>query len=165
MTYEYLIKRLLPFSLGFLAAVFVTSLFQAFGYLGQTANVPEVSSTSYSRGYACKTKFRNHGTGYGYGTGSGVGSSSSDSSLRILHKPRPEYTDVARTNGTEGVVRLRVTFLANGEVGNITALNDLGDGLTEEAVIAARKLQFEPATLNGVPTSVTKTLEYTFSIY
>ena len=72
MTYEYLIKRLLPFSLGFLTAVFVTSLFQACGYLGSTAYVPEVTGISYSKPYTCKTKIRG-GYSSGYGTGSGAG--------------------------------------------------------------------------------------------
>jgi len=168
MTYEYLIKRLLPFSLGFLAAVFVTSLFQAFTSLGSTAGVPEVSGTSYAKPYTCKRVGRSegYGTGYGSGIGSGTGiSSTADGALRILHKPAPQYTDEARANSTEGVVRLRVTFLASGDIGSVQPLNDLGDGLTEQAIAAARKLQFEPATLNGTPTSVTKTVEYTFSIY
>ena len=182
MTYEYLIKRLLPFSLGFLAAVFVTSLFQAFGYLGHTADVPEVTGTSHSKPYNCRMKMRGYGSGFGSGSGSGTGSgigsgsgsgsgigagssSSSEEKLRILHKPAPQYTEEARANGTEGVVRLRVTFLANGEIGSVEPLNDLGDGLTEQAVAAARMLQFEPASLEGRPASVTKTVEYTFSIH
>ncbi len=160
MTYEYLIKRLLPFSMGFLAAVFVTSLFQAFGSLGQTANVPEVVGASYGSAYTCKNKLRGYGRGIGTGT-----SSADDTSLKVLHKPRPAYTDEARSNGTEGTVQLRVTFVASGRIGSVEPLSDLGDGLTEQAIAAARELQFEPAKRGGTPVSVTKTVEYTFSIY
>jgi TonB family protein len=168
MTYPYLIKRLVPFSLGFLSAVFVTSLFQAVGSIGQTAHVPEVADTSYSKTYSCKYKLRGygsgHGTGYGVGTGTGV-SSSETSGLRVFHKPRPEYTAEALENGTEGTVQLRVTFLPSGSIGSITPLNDLGDGLTEQAVAAAREIRFDPAKHNGAPVSTTKTIEYRFSIY
>ncbi len=174
MTYEYLIKRLLPFSMGFLSAVFVTSLFQAFGSLGQTSNVPEVVTSSHGRPYTCKNKFRgsstgsSRGFGSGSGTGSGIGtgtSSTDNGSLRILHKPRPQYTDEARSNGTEGTVVLRVTFLASGQIGSVQPVKELGDGLTEQAIAAARRLQFEPAIRNGTPLTVTKMVEYTFSIY
>jgi TonB family protein len=172
MTNEYLIKRFLPFSMGFLAAVFVTSLFQAFGSLGQTSNVPEVVTTSHGKPYTCKNKFRSSGTGYAsgndYGSGSeiGTGTSSTDNgSLRILHKPRPQYTDEARSNGTEGTVVLRVTFLASGRIGSVQPVKGLDDGLTDQAIAAARRLEFEPAIRNGTPVSVTKTVEYTFSIY
>jgi TonB family protein len=166
MTYPYLIKRLVPFSLGFLAAVFITSLFQVFGSLGQTAHVPEVADTSYSKTYSCKNKLRGYGSGYGSGVSAGTGFSTSDESgLKVLHKPAPQYTTEARQNGTEGTVRLRVTFLANGVIGSITPLNDLGDGLTEQAIAAARELEFEPAKNRGTPVSTTKVVEYRFSIY
>ncbi|CAN5194729.1 hypothetical protein BH20ACI2_BH20ACI2_13220 [soil metagenome] len=171
MTYEYLIKRFLPFSMGFLAAVFVTSLFQAFGSLGHTSNVPEVETASHGPSYTCKNKFRGssiESSGSDYGSGSGIGSgtpSTDNGSLRILHKPRPQYTDEARANGTEGTVRLRVQFLSNGQIGSVQPLSDLGDGLTEQAIAAARSLRFEPAKRSGTPVSVTRQVEYTFSIY
>ncbi len=170
MTYEYLIKRFLPFSMGFLAAVFVTSLFQAFGSLGQTSNVPEVVTTSHGKPYTCNNKFRGSGTGTsgGFGSGSGIGTGTSfkeEGSLKILHKPRPQYTDEARTNGTEGTVVLRVTFLSSGEIGSVQPVKGLGDGLTDQAIAAAHRLQFEPAIRNSTPVSVTRQVEYTFSIY
>ena len=167
MTYLDLIKRLVPFSLGFLTAVFVTSLFQAFGSIGQSAHVPEVADTAYSKTYSCKYKLRGYGGGYGsgYGVGTGKGfSSDKDSGLKLLHKPAPEFTSEARQNGTEGIIRLRVTFLASGSIGLITPLNDLGDGLTEQAIAAAREIQFEPAKHHGTPVSITKVIEYRFSI-
>ena len=165
MTYPYLIKRLVPFFLGFLSAVFVTSLFQAFGSIGQSAHVPEVADMAHSsKTYSCKYKLRGYGGGSGTAYGSGLGKSSSDGTLKILHKPAPEYTSEARRNGTEGTVRLRVTFLASGAIGSILPLNELGDGLTEEAVAAAKKLEFEPAKHYGKPVSTTTDIEYWFSI-
>jgi TonB family protein len=152
MAYEYLIRRLLPFSLGFLSAVFVTSLFQTVGSITETVHVPEVLPAYHGSSYSCKNKFRDH-------------LAAAESDLVILHKPRPIYPTEARENGTEGTVRLRVSFLANGEIGSIESLNDIGNGLTEQAVAAAREIRFQPATKNGIAVSTTKEVQYTFSIY
>jgi TonB family protein len=85
--------------------------------------------------------------------------------VQILSKPRAYYTDAARLNFTEGKVVLRVTFSANGQIGAISVITGLSDGLTEQAVAAAKGIKFEPARRDGVPYSVTKPVEYTFTIY
>lgn len=114
------------------------------------------------------------GSGTGAGTGRGTGSAPSqakptDSSkaepLKILTQPAPGYTEQARSNLTEGSVRLRITFSASGEVTSISPITSLPYGLTEKAIAAARLLKFEPAKRNGVPVSVIKTVEYRFSMY
>lgn len=83
----------------------------------------------------------------------------------ILSTPRATYTDAARENGTEGTVLLKVTLLASGEVGDVRVIRGLPDGLTEQAVKAARKIEFEPKVVDGQPVSVTQTFEYTFDSY
>lgn len=120
------------------------------------------------------------GSGYGSGLGNGNGGGTGDGDggggpppravgvtqgIKILSKPRPGYTDSARQNNITGTVILRVTFLASGQVGSISPVKGLGNGLTEQAIAAARRISFEPAKTNGVPQSVTKQIEYTFSIY
>ena len=85
--------------------------------------------------------------------------------LRIVSKPRPEYTDVGREQMVQGTVILKITFLASGEIGSIQVVKGLSDGLTEKAVDAGRRIRFEPARKNGLPISVTKNIEYTFTIY
>lgn len=85
--------------------------------------------------------------------------------LAILSKPRPPYTKLGRRNMTEGVVKLRVTFLATGQIGSIDVFQTLPDGLTEQAIAAARNIKFKPKTVNGVPINVTKVVEYSFSIF
>jgi TonB family protein len=85
--------------------------------------------------------------------------------VKILSKPRPGYTDAARQAYVQGSVILRVTFLASGQIGGVSAVTGLPNGLTEQAIAAAHRIVFEPAMLNGVPQSVTKQIEYTFSIY
>jgi TonB family protein len=85
--------------------------------------------------------------------------------VNILSKPRATYTDLARQNVVQGKVVLRVTFLASGGIGAISVVSGLASGLTEQAIAAARSIKFEPAKMNGVAVSVTKTIEYTFAIF
>jgi protein TonB len=118
-----------------------------------------------------------YGSGVGSGNGGGTGSGNQgdgediprakgeSSPFKILSKPRPGYTDAARQNNVQGTVILRVTFLASGQVGSISAVKGLPNGLTEMAIAAARRISFTPAKVNGSAQAVTKQIEYTFSIY
>lgn len=94
-------------------------------------------------------------------------SSGADSieSVVIISKPSPGYNDIARRSGTKGTVILDVTFLANGSIGPITVDKSLINGLTEQTIAAVQKITFLPQRKNGVPETVTKKLEYIFSIY
>ncbi|MBK9154304.1 MAG: TonB family protein [Chloracidobacterium sp.] len=85
--------------------------------------------------------------------------------LMIIGKPRALYTDEARNANTAGSVRLKVTLLANGGVGSVIPIQKLPNGLTEQAIAAARQIVFLPRRVNGVPVSVTVTIDYTFSIH
>ena len=136
-----------------------------------------------------------NGTGYGNGTGSGIGNGRGNGigngtgdggndvgepppppkkpepvavvsePLKILSQPRPGYTEEARKNNVQGTVRVRVTFSASGQVTGVSAVSSLPYGLTEKAIAAARQISFVPAKKNGVPTAVTKTIEYRFTMY
>ncbi len=121
------------------------------------------------------------GSGSGGGNGNGNGDGDGDgnnragnpppppvgvsSPVKILSKPRAQYTDAGRTNQVQGSVRLKVALLASGQVGSITPVTRLPHGLTEQAIAAARLLKFEPKKINGVPVSTVQTIEYSFSIY
>lgn len=127
------------------------------------------------------------GSGTGSGSGGGLGSGNGDgrgagndgdggpppptkpagvtSPIKIISKPRPGYTDAARTANVQGTVILRVTFMANGSIGSISPVKGLPNGLTEQAIAAARRINFEPAKVNGMGQTVTKQIEYSFSIY
>lgn len=87
------------------------------------------------------------------------------SPLRVISKPRANYTDQAREKLLQGKVILRVTFMANGKIGNIAVVQGLPAGLTEQAIAAARQITFEPAKSNGTPVSTTKVIEYGFAIF
>jgi len=84
---------------------------------------------------------------------------------RVISKPEPQYTEDARRNQITGTVVLRVVFSRTGQVSNIQAVQKLGSGLTEKAIVAARQIQFVPATRNGQPVSMYMQLEYNFNLY
>ena len=85
--------------------------------------------------------------------------------LQILRIPRATYTETARRKDTKGSVILNVTFLGNGAIGAIEVMKELENGLTEEAIKAARQIVFLPKKVNGITVPVTVRREYTFSIY
>jgi hypothetical protein len=86
------------------------------------------------------------------------------SSIVIVSKPRPLYTDKARKRKVQGKLSLSVTFLANGTIGPITVEKDLDEGLTEQGLAAARRILFLPATELGKPADTVKSIEYYFSL-
>jgi TonB family protein len=120
------------------------------------------------------------GSGTGSGSGRGVGTTKKEDavtkkvpeipaptnrSLTILSKPRAVYTDRARANQVQGKVILKITFKSNGEIGNIKVVRGLPDGLTENAINAAKWIRFQPEIKKRKPITVTKNIEYSFTIY
>lgn len=129
------------------------------------------------------------GSGIGNGVGDGIGNNTGSGSsgdipdfkvvakkvdppkpkvteaYKILSKPSPGYTEEARKLNISGVVRVKVTLSASGQVTNIAPVKGLGGGLTEMAIAAARRIQFTPAKVDGVPISKTLTVEYNFTMY
>lgn len=113
------------------------------------------------------------GRGSGSGSGNGIGGNPSPPKkadsvkaepLKILVQPAPGYTELASENLTEGTVRVRVTFSSSGEITAVSPISGLPYGLTEKAIEAARNIKFEPARRDGVPVSVSKTIEYRFTM-
>jgi len=114
----------------------------------------------------------------GVGGKSGAGNSSGNSNspiapkgdgqisgLKILSKPKPPYTDLARYYWIAGEVRLRMIFKADGTIGTISPVTKLPFGLTDNAIKAASAMRFEPAMRDGVPYAVVKQVVYNFTIY
>ena len=92
--------------------------------------------------------------------------------LKLLSKPPSVYTDKARKKKIGGTVKLKVTFLASGEIGAVDYVSESSKkkkltqyGLVEQAIKAAKAIKFEPAKRDGQPISVVKFLEYHFTIY
>jgi len=85
-------------------------------------------------------------------------------SPEILFKPKPAYTDEARTLKIEGQVLLEVTLRADGSIQIVRVIRGLGHGLDETAAQAARQMRFRPATRAGIPVDVNATLTITFQL-
>ncbi len=66
--------------------------------------------------------------------------------VRILAKPKPQYTEEARRLRIEGEVWLEIVFRADGTVQIQRVIRPLGHGLDESAVAAARQIRFRPAS-------------------
>lgn len=125
------------------------------------------------------------GTGEGFGPGrvggGGTGTSASDDGpvdytrvfrasqvdvkARVTSMPEPSFTERARRHHITGRLRLIVVLKASGEVGDFIIVSQLPFFLTDEAVRAARKIKFVPATKDGRPVSQWVALEYNFNIY
>ncbi|MEP6925126.1 MAG: energy transducer TonB [Pyrinomonadaceae bacterium] len=93
----------------------------------------------------------------------------SDKPLQLLSIPRANYTEEARRRKAHGTVYVRITFLASGEIGDITVTKSKKKlqktGLVNQAIEAAKKIKFIPAERAGKPISVVKTVEYNFNLY
>lgn len=174
MSFDDFYKRFVSFGFAFALSLFVAAFFNGinFSSIFKTESKPApriVSST-------------NQGDGNGSSSGclgpdaprnfSEKTSKKSDSKpvgptegVKVLSKPRADYTNEARANSVQGKVVLRVTFKADGTIGTIGVISGLPDGLTERAIEAAKGIKFKPAMRDGVPYSVTKPVEYTFTIY
>src|SRR5688572_6276029 len=84
-------------------------------------------------------------------------------SLTILEIPKPTIPEIVRSVSIQGFVVLRVEFLADGKVGEVSPVTTLGYGLTESAIEAAKKIKFEPAIQNGESKTIFKALQYSFT--
>jgi TonB family protein len=69
----------------------------------------------------------------------------------LLNQPRPFYTEEARRNKVQGVVRVRILIEASGAVKEVVVMRGLPDGLNEQAIRAAYQMRFKPAMKNGQP--------------
>jgi hypothetical protein len=81
--------------------------------------------------------------------------------LVLLRKPKVRVGS-AWGRVINGTVKVIVTFLANGEVGNVVLLKSLDPALDQDA---AKKIKFLPAEIDGKAVDVSKIVEYSFSVY
>lgn len=81
----------------------------------------------------------------------------------ILSKPEPAYTDKARENRVEGDVEIVLILSSAGKLKVQHIRKGLPDGLTEQALKAAKKIKFKPATVDGKPVSSFILAQYNFN--
>jgi TonB family protein len=85
-------------------------------------------------------------------------------SVEILFKPNPAYTEEARALKLEGEVLLEVMFGANGQLHVNRVVRGLGHGLDENAIAAANKMRFKPAMRTGQPMDSTAIVHVVFQL-
>lgn len=85
--------------------------------------------------------------------------------VTIGYKPEPGYTESARRSNTQGTVKLRILLASDGTVQRVAPLERLPDGLTENAIAAARRIKFLPAEKDGRLVSTWAQIHYQFNIY
>jgi TonB family protein len=84
----------------------------------------------------------------------------------IKSRPNPAYPRGARAYRVQGEVKLRIILGSDGRVRDkMEVLEGLPHGLTEEAIKAARRIEFEPARKDGRPVSQYVTVIYNFNLY
>lgn len=85
----------------------------------------------------------------------------------IKTRPNPGYPPEARPHGVQGQVKLRIILGSDGRIGKeIKVLEGLPYGVTEEAIKAARRIEFEPARRkDGRPVSQYVTVIYNFNLH
>lgn len=111
---------------------------------------------------------RGLGEGEGGGTGGGVfhlGAGIIDP--KVLKEVRPTYTPDAMRAKIQGEVLLEAVVLDSGLVGDVKVVKSLDpNGLDQEAIKAAKKWLFQPATdRTGKPVAVYVTLALSFRIF
>jgi TonB family protein len=81
-----------------------------------------------------------------------------------LNRPMPSYTEKARASRTQGIVNLALVVSENGDVTHSIVISGLKDGLTGEAIRAARKIRFKPALRAGSAVPFLQLIEVEFNI-
>jgi protein TonB len=83
---------------------------------------------------------------------------------RALNAPRPNYTEEARTNKAQGIVRARILIGSDGTVKQVRIIRGLPYGLDEEAIRAAMQMRFRPALKDGRAVAYWMALDVEFNL-
>jgi TonB family protein len=75
---------------------------------------------------------------------------------------RPEYPDIARKMGAEGVVRLKALILEDGQVAKVQVIGSANPILVDSAITALRQSRFIPAKRDGEPCCGTLVIPFIF---
>lgn len=108
------------------------------------------------------------GPGEGGGTGGGIYQPGSGALPPIaLNSPKPMYTPDAMLRRIQGDVTLSCIVLKTGDMGNCNVTKSLDGnqfGLDNEAIKAARRYKFKPATFKGEPVAMQVNIILTFTM-
>lgn len=84
----------------------------------------------------------------------------------VLEKPFPHIPNLSeRPSDGSFEVTLKVNFLANGQIGDITAYSGGNTAFTNAAIESARKIRFVPAQIDGKNVDAVDWLNYTMHVF
>ncbi|MEZ5346526.1 MAG: hypothetical protein R2681_13330 [Pyrinomonadaceae bacterium] len=84
--------------------------------------------------------------------------------IRLVTKPGPNFAALRNEIRENRDIHVLIGFLRNGQIGFAIPYGAPADKITEAAVIAAKKVEFEPASIDGIPISQVKTILYKLTI-
>lgn len=116
------------------------------------------------RGLGPGSGFNTGGGGPSLGGGSGAPATSVDQKPILLNRPEPRFTEDARKNKIQGIVRVRVLIGADGTVKQVRILRGLPDGLDEQAIQAAYQMRFKAAMKSGQPVAFWQNVDIEFNL-
>jgi TonB family protein len=83
---------------------------------------------------------------------------------RLVYAPDPEYSAEARDAQLEGPCVLSLVVGIDGHARDIKVVQELGHGLDQKAIEAAKEWRFEPALKDGKPVAVQSYVEVQFKL-
>ena len=160
-------KQVIAFSLSFSLGYLASSIVNFETFKTESDFQQKKLTDKFNQGFVKSAELKKSGEGVGFcrGANSLKLNKSNIELLKIVSKPRANYTDLARLNKIQDKLFLRVTFLSNGKIGNIFPVTELPNGLTEQAITAAKKIKFKPMRVDGRAVTATKQLQYNFTNY
>ena len=87
-----------------------------------------------------------------------------DRKIRILKKPEPKFVKEDLRRYRNSKIILQAIFCGSGKVTDIRVQQGLTDQINEDAVEAARNIEFTPAEKNGEKVSLRLTIEYRIEV-
>ena len=96
-----------------------------------------------------------------------------DRRVRITKHLRVVVPEEAKGKIAKWVIKLAVTFLDDGTIGEVRCVNDDNEetrnlvkyGVVQAAIDGAKKIEFEPEIKDGTAITVTKMVEYSYTTY
>jgi Gram-negative bacterial TonB protein C-terminal len=86
-----------------------------------------------------------------------------DTPMKIINKPRAVWKD--GQDCSTGTITLRVEFLDSSKIGKISLVSGINKNRNESAIEVAKKIIFKPAMKDGQPVTVSKQIQYNFTLY
>ena len=138
----------------------------------QAAGTSSVSFADYGGGGRGKGVGSGDGNGLGPGRGGGFGDGAYGpgagiSNPSVLWEEKPKYTSEAMRAKIQGIAEVEAEILENGLVGQVRIHKSLDKvfGLDLEALQAARKWRFRPATNKGAPVKFVVIIQLEFRLH